>query len=71
MLLVLEVLVALSLLGLTFGIMFVVTLTGTSPPHISSTTSEQCMICEDAAHSTRINGYLVCETCRENVFPDL
>jgi len=39
----LGVIVALSLLGITFGIMFVVTITGTSPPQGSPHSNTQCV----------------------------
>ncbi len=71
MLLMLGVIVALSLLGITFGIMFVVTITGTSPPQGSPHSNTQCVICESDHETSHIHSSPVCDTCEENLFSDL
>lgn len=67
-----EVIVSLTLLGLTFGMMFVITLVGTSPSQSGvCTNSDVCAICEENLCTTEVHGCRVCDTCNTELFATL
>ena len=66
---VFDVIVALGLLGLTFGMMFLVTVFGTRPPRQENVEPGVCRICEDEPPSESIGQCSVCEGCASEYFP--
>lgn len=67
-----DVLITLSLLSITFLLMFAMTVTTgqNSGKPIGGTLSQQCSICEEQDSTLTKNGMTVCEPCSDNAFPN-
>lgn len=65
-----DVLIVWGLLGLTFGMMFVVSVLGVSAPEDEQIEPEDCYICEDVERETTVRDLPLCDGCESEFFSE-